>query len=301
MFPPLPSGKICRGLTVMAACLSIIPLSATAADPPSAASSGGKHFLWRVTNAPAPFYLLGSFHALRGSDYPLGSVIDGAIGQCKRFVFEFDVQHADEAGFDGKMRKAATYPRGTTLKQKVQPQTYAYIQKIAKIRASEYDHLKPWVLAYMVGNPLFRGVYTYYGVEGYALRKSGSHDIWGLETVAEHIHVLSDMTDVEGEVFLLQTLVYADREGKHFPDEVAAWKSGDTERLVQMGAAKDREAPFLTWRLIDHRNQNWIPKIETAIKEGKKPTMVIVGARHLCGPHNVIGMLQARGYKLEQL
>jgi uncharacterized protein YbaP (TraB family) len=295
MFPSISAGNLCRGIAIVAACLFISSLSTTAAEP------GGKHFLWRVNNAPQPFYILGSFHALRGSDYPLGSVIDSAIGECKRFVFEFDFQHADEAGFDYQMRKAAAYPRGTTLKQKVQPQTYAYVQKIAKIRASEYDHLKPWVIAYMVGNPLFGGIRSYFGVEGYALRKSGSHDIWGLETVKEHINVLAEMTDVEGEVFLLQTFVYGEREGQHFPEAVAAWKSGETERLHQMGAAKDREAPFLTWRLIDHRNQNWIPKIETAIKEGQKPTMVIVGARHLCGPHNVISLLQARGYKLEQL
>jgi uncharacterized protein YbaP (TraB family) len=36
------------------------------------------------------------------------------------------------------------------------------------------------------------------------------------------------------------------------------------------------------------------------MKSGK-PTIIVVGARHLCGAHNVISMLQAKGYKLEQL
>lgn len=264
-------------------------------------SSSGKHFLWRITNAPAPFYILGSFHALRGTDYPLGAVIDNAINESKRFILEFDIMHADEAGFNKKIRDAALYPNGITLKQKVRPETYAYVQKIAHIKASEYNGLKPWAIAYMISHPLFRGVYGYFGVENYALRKSGSHDVWGLETASEHVRVFSDMTDVEGEVFLLQTLVHADTDAAHFPQEVAAWKSGNTQGLYQMLADRDREAPFITWRMIDRRNRNWIPKIETAIKGANKPTMVIVGARHLCGPHSVIGMLQARGYKLEQL
>jgi uncharacterized protein YbaP (TraB family) len=29
--------------------------------------------------------------------------------------------------------------------------------------------------------------------------------------------------------------------------------------------------------------------------------MIAVGARHLCGPYNVIDLLRARGHKLEQL
>ena len=41
--------------------LSASPLSATDT------SSIGKHCLWRITNAPAPFYLLGSVHALQRS------------------------------------------------------------------------------------------------------------------------------------------------------------------------------------------------------------------------------------------
>jgi hypothetical protein len=32
-------------------------------------AASGKHCLWRVTNARAPFYLLGSVHALQRSDY----------------------------------------------------------------------------------------------------------------------------------------------------------------------------------------------------------------------------------------
>jgi uncharacterized protein YbaP (TraB family) len=264
-------------------------------------SSTGKHFLWQVTNAPATFYLLGSLNAMHGSDYPLGSTIDNAIGQCQRFVFEFDFLHTAEAGYSRLVRDAAQYPRGTLLKQKVRPETYAFVQKIAKIRASEYDHLKPWAIAYyMVGNTGFTGVYGYYGVAGYVLRKSGTHNVWGLETCAEHIRVLSGMTDEESEVYLLQTLVHTDADVKQFPELVTAWKSGNAERFYAISAAHDGESPSITWRFVDRRNRLWIPKVETAIKDGK-PTMVVLSARHLCGPHNVIDLLRGRGYKIEQL
>ena len=55
-------------------------------------SSASKHCLWRITNAPAPFYLLGSVHALQPSDYHRTPVIEEAINQSQQFFFEFDAE-----------------------------------------------------------------------------------------------------------------------------------------------------------------------------------------------------------------
>ncbi|HET9800584.1 MAG TPA: TraB/GumN family protein, partial [Chthoniobacterales bacterium] len=54
------------------------------------------------------------------------------------------------------------------------------------------------------------------------------------------------------------------------------------------------------WRWIEKRSAFWVPRIERAMKSNA-PTMVIVGALHLCGPRGVIAELQRRGYKVEQL
>ena len=264
-------------------------------------SSGGKHFLWRVTSAQAPFYLLGSYHALRGSDYPLGAEIDRAIHDSKRFLFEFNPNMPFEV-WSKKLKDVALYPNGVTIKQKVRPETYAYIKKVAKMRESEYDSIKPWAIAMFLGqHPLFHSVSGYKGVESYVMKKAGGFsEIGGLETVDEHIAVLATMSDIEGEVMLLQTMVYADTGMTRFSTGVAAWKRGDLQGVLNSEAVQEKEAPFLTLRMIDRRNRNWIPKIEAAMKSDK-PTMVVVGCRHLCGPNNVIALLQKRGYKLEQL
>ncbi len=279
----------------------IIAQTAFFAGPVLAQATPEKRFLWRVTGASQPFYILGSFHALRGSDYPLGRQVDDAISQCKRFVFEYDVRHTDERLWTKKIKEAQHYAAGETLKQKVRPATYAYIQKIAKVRASEYNDVKPWGIAFfMMSHPYYHNVYGYWGVESYILRKASMAEFDGLESLDEHIRVLSDMSDMESEVFLLQSLVYMDRNAANLSKEITTYKHGDTDALPAFTTQQDREAPFITWRLIEHRNAQWIPRIEKEMKSGK-PTMIVVGARHLCGAHNVIGMLQARGYKLEQL
>lgn len=282
--------------------LSFIGLGLFSAEPALAESASGKHFLWRVRNFAQPVYILGSIHALHRTDYPLGHEIDEAIGQCKRFVFEYDSYHTDPRLWRRKMREAQHYRAGVTLRDKIRPETYAHIQKIAKVRASEYDDVKPWAIAYfMLSHPYFHDIDTRYGTESYVIRRASPFaEFAGLETLDQHIGVLADMSDGESEVFLLQSFVHADRLALEMSNTIAAYKRGDTRALAVANAFEDREAPFITWRIIDQRNAEWIPPIEREMQSGKA-TMIVVGARHLCGPHNIISMLQARGYRLEQL
>jgi uncharacterized protein YbaP (TraB family) len=267
----------------------------------ASAAGGGKHCLWRVTNAKAPFYLLGSIHALRASDYPLASVINDAIDQSHRFLFE--VNPKDEYKFGQLVKSAATYPVGVQIKHRVRPETWAYLKKISTGGGYEWTHLKPWAIAiYVLQHPGYQKISSAYGIETYIEKrtKKRPHEYSALATVSEHVNVLADMTDIEGEVMLLPSLVYADEGPKQFAADVAAWKAGDTGRLYAMELPRIKEAPTIYWRLLSRRNKAWIPNIEAAIKT-QKPTMVVAGALHFSGPDNVISLLRARGYKIEQL
>ena len=91
-------------------------------------NSGGKHCLWRITNVRAPFYLLGSVHSLQRSDYDTMPVIEQAIRQSQKIVFEVDPKEG--VVFATKLRAAARLPRGEQIKGKLSPKTYDYLRKI---------------------------------------------------------------------------------------------------------------------------------------------------------------------------
>jgi uncharacterized protein len=262
-------------------------------------SPSGRHCLWRITNAPAPFYLLGSVHSLQRSDYRQTPVIEDAISQSQQFFFEVDPKQHE--AFAGKLREAAKYPRGQQILGKISPKTYRYLQKITISGMNDWQHFHPWAIAMLLQDPRFSGVSYAYGIDNYVAQKARrlSKPTNGLETVDEHIHVFSDMHEIEGEVYLLQALVHAGEAPKQFRKDVEAWKSGDAARLYAMHVAEMKEAPTVWWRLLDRRNAKWVPKIEAAIKSGK-PTLVVAGALHFCGPQSVIALLQRRGYKIEQ-
>src|SRR5207247_7766412 len=81
-----------------------------------AAQALPKCCVWRVTNAKAPFYLVGSIHALSKKDYPLPAPYEIALKDSGRLLFEFDpTQHAE---FEAKFATAAKYPPGQDLRSK---------------------------------------------------------------------------------------------------------------------------------------------------------------------------------------
>jgi uncharacterized protein len=259
----------------------------------------GKHCLWRVTNARAPFYLLGSVHALQSSDYFRTPVIEEAIKQSQQIWFEIDPK---DDSFAEKLRAAAKLPQGQLVTDKIHPKTYEYLRKITLSGMNDWHHLRPWAIAMILRNPTLGNPDYRWGVDSYIARRARYYNksTAGLETVDEHIHVFSDMFDAEGEVVLLQAIIHAKDEAGQFRQDVAAWKTGNTARLYSTHAGEMKEAPTVWWRLVDRRNAKWIPRIETAIKSGR-PTLIVAGALHFAGPRGVLALLQKHGYKIEQL
>ena len=262
-------------------------------------ASNGKHCLWRVTNARAPFYLLGSVHALQSSDYFRTPVIEEAIKQSQQVWFEIDPK--DES-FAEKLRQAAKLPSGQLVQSKIHPKTYEYLRKITLSGMNDWHHLHPWAIAMILRNPTLGNPDYRWGVDSYIAQRARYYAklTGGLETVDEHIHVFSDMFDAEGEVVLLQAIIHARDQAGQFRQDVAAWKAGDAARLYAIHTGEMKEAPTVWWRLLDRRNARWIPRIESAIRSGR-PTLIVAGALHFAGPRGVIALLQKRGYKIEQL
>src|SRR6267143_5932002 len=119
----LPARRIC-GVWVALLLLGLTPLSVTAVSP---AQKFPKCCVWRVTNATAPFYLVGSIHALGKKDYPLPRPYEIALKDSNRFMFEFDpTRHAE---FEKKFEAAAKYPRGQDIRSKISPELLAWLRK----------------------------------------------------------------------------------------------------------------------------------------------------------------------------
>ena len=291
-----------RSFRVAIACLSLlIAVSmSTQAAPAQIKSGGGKHCLWQVKNAKAPFYLLGSIHRLRDSDYPLPSTIDAAIAQSNVFYFETDPNH--DGDMMQRLENASKLPRGVEIKERVHQKTWDYLRTGARGGSFDWVHLKAWGIAmFLLDYPMHMRVSGAYGVDYYVEKKARARNcsMRGLESLDAHIAVFGGMSDIESEAYLLEAIVYADHRESEMRDIIAACKAFPQTK-IELDDPTVREAPGLNTRFLQSRNVRWIPVIENAIKSGK-PTMVVAGAMHFSGPNSVIAMLRARGYEIEQL
>jgi uncharacterized protein len=308
----LPVRRFSGGLIALVIALNLIPLAMDAAPK---SKKFPKCCVWRVTNAKAPFYLVGSIHALSKKDYPLPKPYDIALNGSTRFLFEFDpTQHAE---FQKKFEAAAKYPRGQDIRSKISPELLAWLREnmftvMPDARGEEGEQLlsfdsqlryKPWWIAQHLAAPAsYSKASASHGLDNYFVDHAMKFrkEIGGLESVNEHVAVMGGLSDRDGEFMLQDALTQPGNGDKESGRMYKAWRKGDTNALWAGDAPLRTKAPRIAARFVDDRNVKWIPRIEAELKTGK-PTAVVAGALHFSGPHSVIALLQKRGYVIEQL
>jgi uncharacterized protein YbaP (TraB family) len=293
----------------------LLGLTLLFAVPARAAQTFPKCCVWRVTNAKAPFYLVGSIHALSKNDYPLQAPYEIALRNSKRFLFEFDPNRHVE--FERKFDAAGKYPPGQDIRSKIHPDLLAWLcQNVLTVnpdqrrgrreRVGNFDTqlcYKPWWIAqHLVGPATYSKNSPSHGLDNYFVDRAtrAKKEIAGLESVDEHVAVMGGLSDRDSEFILRDAIDQPGNAEKEFSRMHKAWRKGDTDALWAGDARLRTQAPWIAARFVDNRNTKWIPRIEAELKSGK-PTAIVAGALHFSGPNSVIKLLEKRGYKVEQL
>jgi uncharacterized protein YbaP (TraB family) len=308
----VPVRRAAGGFIAFVVLLSLTPLATEAAPH-------GKKYpkccVWRVINAKAPFYFVGSIHALSQKDYPLPLPYEIALKDSHRFVFEFDpTRHAE---FQRKFEAAAKYPPGQDIRSKISPELLAWLRKNMftiipeghrgnEERLGSFDsqlRYKPWWIAQHLATPAaYSKTSAAHGLDNYFVDHAmeTGKEIAGLESVNEHVAVMGGLSDRDGEFMLQDALSQPNNGVREFSRMYTAWRKGDTNALWKGDAHLRTKAPRLAARFVDDRNVKWIPRIEAELRTGK-PTAIVAGALHFSGPHSIIVLLQRRGYLIEQM
>ena len=171
--------------------------------------------------------------------------------------------------------------RAIRLKNHVDPRTYAYIRRffaLVNLPENEFAKYRPWLLNVMLSSPSYE--HWELGIERYLQRRAAakSKPVSGLESPKEHNAFFVDSSDRESEALLLILFINATREGPS-ATMVNAWRRGDVETLNRILWESFQDFPSLARRLIDMRNQNWLPKIDAYLLSGN------VFRRRRRGPH----------------
>lgn len=303
---------LCAALAAALAGVAVARDATQVAAPgaPAAAATPPVPLLWRVSDADNSVYLLGSFHLLEASDYPLSRDVDDAFADAEALLFELPPEEMASPQLGVLMGQAALRSDGTVLDDELSPET---AQRLASWAAGSgmdlamLQSFEPWFVGMMVTiHELTRlGFAAELGLDAHMakLAARAQKPTAGLETGAEQIAFLDGMGRREQVQFLEEALEQTGEGAKEMRELHAAWRRGDTRAMWDGMVLEMRERyPDLYRRINVERNDRWVPELEQRLRRpGTDDTLVVVGALHLLGEDGVVEKLRARGYEVERI
>jgi len=265
--------------------------------------------LFQVSAGPSKVYLFGSIHMLpRGWPWRT-KTIDAAIRSSDVFVFETALTPDQVAKMRLFVRENGTLPHGQVLSRMLSPQGLKDFKKaltMTPLDPQAINTMRPWLALTVLGDyQVQNGPLRSFVEEGvdYTIEQEARENgkpVRLLETVESQLAHLREATpdaDIEGFEAELHDLLKADDTYRRL---LEGWTVGSQADLAKVLAGEAAHNPEEKQLLLDTRNRNWLPQIESMMVS-KQTLFVTVGAAHLVGPGSVLDMLCVRGWKVQRI
>jgi uncharacterized protein YbaP (TraB family) len=265
--------------------------------------------LWKVSDSNSSVYMLGSFHLLKTSDYPLSPAVDAAFVDSAKVCFEIPAQDENAIEAAQAMQKTAVRKDGKTLLQALAPKISSQLQSYARAKNLPVESLqgyKPWfvaVLLLMLESQAM-GLDPQLGLDHHFMNRAtaAGKATCALESAEAQIALFDGLSNHQQEQLLEETLGEVRDFQQQMQELHTAWRNGDEAALYRLGLQEMRSTyQELFERINTARNKAWLPKLEALLAESDKNVLVVVGALHLLGNDGLIALLRSRGYRVERL
>jgi uncharacterized protein YbaP (TraB family) len=254
--------------------------------------------LWEVSGngLSKPSYLFGTIHMICKEDFFMPDVVVEKFKASDKVFLEMDM---DDPKMQMKLLKLATLPSGQSLK-KIFGDDYKTVDSFFKVHSQFplilFNGFKPM----MVMSLLYMEMLPCEAQESYeqkfiAMAGEEKKDILGLETVEDQMKVFDDIPDSIEAKNIVKMIAEYELQKQQFAAMVKIYKEQNLQKLMQTVEGSP-DLMNAEEALLTNRNNNWIPVMETNMKEGG--CFFAVGAAHLAGKNGVIGLLQKAGYKV---
>jgi uncharacterized protein len=279
--------------------ITVLVLFLFAALPGKTQIKEENSLFWEITGngLQKPSYLFGTIHMICKDDFFMPSVVKEKFSASGKIFLEMDM---DDASMQVKLMKLAMLPQGESL-PKIFGKDYAVVDSFFKANASfplaMFNQFKPM----MVMSMMYMEMLPCENSESYegafmAMAKEQGKDILGLETIEDQMKIFDDIPDSLEARNILKMITEFDKQKKQFTAMVEVYKQQNINQLQEVVESSpdlmDAEEALLT-----KRNNNWIPVMETNMKEAG--CFFAVGAAHLGGTNGVITLLRKRGYSVK--
>ena len=246
-------------------------------------------------------YLAGSMHLLRRDRPQLPPAIEAAYREAESLVMEIDVDDTDEQAMAALMLRSASFADGRSLPQVAGEARWQRLRgMLARSGVPEAfgATLEPWGAAIMLTTLEYArlGFDPAVGVERQLQQRAAADakPIAGLETPQFQLGLL-DSLPLTSQLQLLDLTLDELAEMPAVVDTLyTAWRAGDLAVLEELLLAGYADTPQLYDALVDRRNRDWIPQLQSLLTR-QEDSLVVVGALHLVGERGLLALLARAG------
>ena len=263
-------------------------------------TSGPKTVFWKIygNGLEKPSYLFGTIHIMPKEDFESFRVVDKKLKESEQMVLEMAIDVPLKQQIE--WAKQMILPKGETLDAFMTKTAFDSLRHyvidslgVKESRFNTYLRFKPFAF-YSALIPAVIGK----KIEGYEMHfskiaKKKDIPVRELESFEFQMGLFDSIPNEQQ----MEMFFGGDQDLRNDLNEMLkTYKEQDiytmSEDLSTQGTPSDFES-----KLIEKRNQAWIPKLAKLINE--KSSFIAVGAGHLAGEQGLIRQLKALGYIVE--
>lgn len=257
--------------------------------------------LWKISGngLKEDSYLFGTIHLICKEDFSVSDQVKSALLNSDQVILELDM---DDPTLMSEMQKFSIREGMKNLKEAITPEEAQILNEFFTenygVGLDQIGVLKPFVLSSMalIKSLSCEQTESYEQFFKNHATESGK-EILGLESVESQIGIFDQIPE-SIQISELVKMIQENSGNEEFAELVALYLDQDLNQMYQLMTEDGMFAEYQDI-LLDKRNENWIPVLESQLME--KSSFVAVGGGHLAGEKGVINLLRAKGYVLTPL
>jgi uncharacterized protein len=252
--------------------------------------------LWKIEgkDLETPSYLYGTIHVISQNDFFLNDATKTAFDESQEIVLELDM---DDPQMGLEMMQLAGMKDGQTLDKLLDQKDYrqldSLVQKNMGMGIAMFNNWQPILAFSLIVQEFIEGEMASYELSFVQMAQEAGKEITGLETVAEQIAAMGNISYQAQADYLAEQLDDLEDNRKLFREMVDLYKEQKIAALETYIVESSGGDAFAE-HLLKDRNEKWVDRIHNKAKEGT--IFFAVGAGHLAGENGVINLLRKAGF-----
>lgn len=261
--------------------------------------------IWEVGDDDTKIYLIGTIHLMQPGVRWKTDAIENAFAQADAVYLEADtVSKEAQRAMGVIVTQTAENENGVTLSSYYDKKQKERVNKVLEgigMNLSKIDGYRPWFasLQMAVVAMIEAGADPAFGADIVIAREMLERDkpLRYLGTAAQQMAILAEGDDTRDAAYFLDLLDDLEEGETYYADMMAAWYSGDTERLEYVLHNVYEDYPRLKERLLTDRNLDWSQQLDRLMTDEQGTFVVAVSASHMLGDESLQQQLRNRGYE----